>query len=97
MPNPPEYIRFYRDRFMGSNRVNRRLNWLQRHIYLSLCLEAYFCETRPYLPIDDAGLALLADVPNDVWLEQDRRLVDVRAIRQGVHASRHRGAVRQGH
>ncbi len=65
----PKYIAYHRDAFMGSNRVNRRLDWLQRHIYLRLCLEACFCETRPYLPTEDADLALLADVPDDVWTE----------------------------
>lgn len=64
----PKHIAYHRDNFMGSARVNRRLDWLQRHIYRQLCLEACFCETRPYLPTDDDALALLADVPDDVWL-----------------------------
>ena len=65
----PKHVAYHRDLFMGSARVNRRLDWLQRHIYLRLCLETCFCETRPYLPADDAELALLADVPDDVWLQ----------------------------
>lgn len=65
----PKYVAYYRDNFMGSARVNRRLNWQQRHIYRALCLEAPFCDTRPYLPDDDGQLALLADVPDEVWAE----------------------------
>lgn len=40
----PKHVAYHRDLFMGSARVNRRLDWLQRHIYLRLCLEACFCE-----------------------------------------------------
>lgn len=65
----PKHVAYHRDLFMGSARVNRRLDWLQRHIYLRLCLEACFCETRPYLPTNDEELALLADVPESVWEE----------------------------
>jgi uncharacterized protein YdaU (DUF1376 family) len=39
------------------------------HIYRMLCLEAPFCETRPYLPDDDAQIAFIADVPDEVWAE----------------------------
>lgn len=65
----PKFINYYRDNFQGSLRVNRRLDWLQRHIYKALCLEACFCATRPYLPDDDAELAILADVPDEVWMK----------------------------
>jgi uncharacterized protein YdaU (DUF1376 family) len=65
----PKFVAYYQQDFAASARMNRRLTWLQRHIYRMLCLEAPFCETRPYLPTDDTQLAFLADVPDEVWLE----------------------------
>jgi len=63
----PKFIAYHNDGFATSIRVNRRLTWQQRHIYKMLCLEAAFCDTRPYLPTDDTELATLADVPDEVW------------------------------
>lgn len=71
----PKHIAYHRDNFMGSARVNRRLDWLQQHIYLMLCLEACFCATRPYLPTDDAELALLANVPDEIWLQNKDKVL----------------------
>ncbi len=63
----PKFVAYYQQDFAASARMNRNLDWLQRHIYRTLCLEAPFCETRPYLPHDEAELAFLADVPEEVW------------------------------
>ena len=65
----PKFVAYYQQDFAASARMNRNLDWLQRHVYRTLCLEAPFCETRPCLPADDTQLALLADVPDEVWTE----------------------------
>jgi hypothetical protein len=63
----PKYICWWEENFAASPRVNRRLDWLERHIYRALCIQANFCASRPYLPVQDSELALLADVPAQVW------------------------------
>jgi uncharacterized protein YdaU (DUF1376 family) len=66
----PKYVAYHHGLFLSSPKFQRGLkNYIQRHMYRTLCLEAPFCNTRPYLPTDDATLMLLADVPEDVWKE----------------------------
>lgn len=63
----PKYIAYRHELFLSSLKFQRGLSYMQRHMYRALCLEAPFCNTRPYLPTDDAALMLLADVPEEVW------------------------------
>lgn len=64
----PEYVCWYDDAFQADLYVRRGLTWLQRHFYRTLCIAAYFCDTRPYLPNDDDQLWLLADAESlEMW------------------------------
>ena len=65
----PKYVAYHHGLFLSSPKFQRGLSYIQRHMYRTLCLEAPFCNTRPYLPTDDATLMLLADVPEGVWKE----------------------------
>lgn len=64
----PNYICWY-ERDFWADRVVARMTSLQRHFYRALLQAAFYCSTRPYLPLDDEQLCDLADAES---LEQWR-------------------------
>lgn len=68
-PWPP--MRDYKPPFMcwfeadfWADRAVTSMTWLQRLFYRALLQAAFQCDTRPYLPDDDAQLWVLAGAPN---------------------------------
>jgi hypothetical protein len=73
----PKYIMWHDSDFYSSPRVARTLDWLERHLYRALCIQAMFCNTRPYLPPADSELALLADCPVDIWMQHKENVLSM--------------------
>jgi hypothetical protein len=73
----PKYIMWHDSDFYSSPRVSRRLDWLDRHLYRALCIQAMFCDSRPYLPSADSELALLADCPIETWVEHKENVLSM--------------------
>lgn len=66
----PSYMCWYEREFQADMFVTRGMTWLQRHFYRALLQQAFFCSTRPYLPVEDDELWVLADAPNlEQWVE----------------------------
>jgi hypothetical protein len=70
----PPYMRWFEGDFWADGDV-RRMTWLQRHFYRALLLAAFQCETRPYLPDDDAQLWRLAGANRIKDWRRNRRAV----------------------
>ena len=73
----PKYIMWHDSDFYSSPRVARRLDWLERHLYRALCIQAMFCNSRPYLPSADSELALLADCPVESWIDHKENVLSM--------------------
>ena len=94
--NGQEYVppyQFWREQeFWGDEIVSRGMNWMQRHLYKALLQAAFYCSTRPYLPISDDELWILADAgTKNNWLENKDaimvkfQLVKVRSVERWSH------------
>jgi hypothetical protein len=69
MKYKPQFLQWDETAFLADIRVSRNLNWMQRHIYRTLLQSCFVCKTRPYLPVDDEQLFMLADVQDaGMWL-----------------------------
>lgn len=65
----PPYQFWHEPDFSSDEQVAYGMDWLQRHLYRTLLQKAFFCSTRPYLPISDDQLWLLADAGSkERWL-----------------------------
>jgi uncharacterized protein YdaU (DUF1376 family) len=65
----PAYQFWHEKDFSLDEQVAHGMDWLQRHLYRTLLQKAYHCSTRPYLPISDDNLWLLADAGSkERWL-----------------------------
>lgn len=62
----PKYMCWWEEDFWTDRSVVM-MPWQARHFYRALLQAALFCATRPYLPIDDTQLAILADAPIEDW------------------------------
>src|ERR1700735_2755673 len=77
LTDKPSYQPWSEESFQ-SNRAARRLATLPRWMYRTLCQAAFHCETRPYLPDDDAQLWELAECESrEQW---DAHKAPVRAM-----------------
>jgi len=66
----PPYQFWHEQDFSADEQVAYGMDWLQRHFYRTLLQKALICSTRPYLPISDDQLWLLADAGSkERWLE----------------------------
>ena len=65
----PAYQFWHEKDFSLDEQVAYGMDWLQRHLYRTLLQKAYHCSTRPYLPMSDDQLWLLADAGSkECWL-----------------------------
>jgi len=73
----PPYMRWFEGDFWADRAVIR-MTWLQRHFYRALLLASFRCDTRPYLPDDDAQLWVLADAKSAKAWKENREAVLVK-------------------
>ena len=67
----PKYFCWYEENFWSDRRVVR-MPPLARHFYRALLCSALFCRTRPFLPLDEIELQILADAePHDWTIHRD--------------------------
>ncbi|MFZ0731766.1 MAG: hypothetical protein WAM79_05535 [Candidatus Sulfotelmatobacter sp.] len=66
----PPYQFWHEADFWADECVSRGMNFMQRHLYRALLQAAFYCSTRPYLPIIDDELWILADAGTlDNWAQ----------------------------
>jgi hypothetical protein len=66
----PPYQFWHEPQFWADECVSRGMTWLQRHFYRALLQSAFYSSTRPYLPISDDELWILADAgTKQNWIE----------------------------
>jgi len=66
----PPYQFWHEPQFWADECVSRGMTYLQRHFYRALLQAAFYCSTRPYLPISDDELWKLADAGSlENWVQ----------------------------
>ncbi len=93
----PPYQFWHESDFWADESVSRGMTWLQRHFYRALLQAAYYSSTRPYLPISDDELWILADAgAKETWIEnKDAILVKFKEIEvKGVKVLSHKRLMR---
>ncbi len=83
--------------FWADECVSRGMTFMQRHLYRALLQAAFYCSTRPYLPINDDELWKLADAGDrDNWVKnKDAILVKFQETEvKGVKVFSHRRLLR---
>jgi hypothetical protein len=66
----PPYQFWHEPDFWADECVSRGMTFMQRHLYRALLQAAFYCSTRPYLPISDHELWKLADAGSlENWIQ----------------------------
>jgi hypothetical protein len=66
----PPYQFWHEADFWSDECVSRGMTFMQRHLYRALLQAAFYCSTRPYLPMSDDELWKLADAGSlENWIQ----------------------------
>jgi hypothetical protein len=72
----PPYQFWHEPQFWADECVSRGMTYLQRHFYRAFLQAAFYCSTRPYLPISDDELWKLADAGSlENWIQNKEAIL----------------------